>query len=535
MAVFPEAREGAWRYILLSLAVIAVGTLARVWFVASGQLDLVQDEAQYWDWSRHLQLSYYSKGPLIAWCNMLGTSLFGNTEQGVRAMAVFFSFGTQIVLLLFIGGLLRRPRTGFWTLFLLNTTPLFMASGVLMTTDSPLLFFWVSGLACLYWSQTGRGLRPWNAGLSLLVVCMALGVLAKYTMLAFAPLALVYGYLMQRKGLAPKGHVKRLALALGLGIVAGMVPIVWWNAINDWVGFRHVGALAGVAGSKPSPLVRFDRFPEYLGGQVGIILPWWLLYILWGGWQTLRGSKKPPQGPKADPQELFYDERWLLGLFFWPLWLFFLLWSLHTKIYPNWPAMSYATGAILGGFALARHLSYARGRTRKLARLWPALGILTFVLLHAQNWIPLPTAVDPTLRLKGWENMGAELGRLQKSAFDDPAQVFYFADTYDVTAALAFYAPDQPRAYCAYIDRRMNQYDLWPGPQDKKGWDALFVLKRFKDRLPAELEKMFASVDARHYQSTHGGKPARKFTIVLCRDFNGFWPEVESEVGKKAF
>ena len=30
-------------------------------------LDLAQDEAHYWDWSRHLDWSYYSKGPLVAY------------------------------------------------------------------------------------------------------------------------------------------------------------------------------------------------------------------------------------------------------------------------------------------------------------------------------------------------------------------------------------------------------------------------------------------------------------------------------------
>src|SRR2546430_1542444 len=30
-------------------------------------VDLSGDEAQYWDWSRNLDLSYYSKGPLIAY------------------------------------------------------------------------------------------------------------------------------------------------------------------------------------------------------------------------------------------------------------------------------------------------------------------------------------------------------------------------------------------------------------------------------------------------------------------------------------
>lgn len=523
-----QAQGRPRRYIIFSVAVIAVTTLVRWWFISSGQLDLVQDEAQYWDWSRHLQLSYYSKGPLIAWCNALGSMFFGNTEQGVRCMAVFFSMCTQAAFLMLVSVLMGRPRTGFWTLFLLNTTPLFMASGVLMTTDSPLLFFWVSGLCCVYWSRTAtRSTWP----LVLLGGCVALGVLAKYTMLAFAPLALAYAVALRVKGLAPGGYVPRLAVALLAGAAVGLLPVAIWNAMNDWVGFRHVGTLAGISGSKPAPLIRFDRFPEYFGGQVGILLPWWFFYILWGGWQAVRGVRTQANAGDADPRALVTDERLLLGIFFWPLWLFFIIWSFHTKIYPNWSAMSYAAGAVLGGFAFARHMSYCAGRMRSLTRLWPMLGLAAFALLHLQNWLPLPASLNPAMRLKGWADMGRELARIEQSAFDDPHHVFYFADTYDITAALAFYAPGQPHAYCAYFDRRMNQYDLWPGPQDKKGWDALFVLKKFKDRVPDALYAMFSSVTIRHYQSKHLGDPARKFTIVLCRDFNGYWPQVQ----KKAF
>ena len=35
------------------------------------------DEAHYWDWSRHLDWSYYSKGPLVAWLIRASCELFG--------------------------------------------------------------------------------------------------------------------------------------------------------------------------------------------------------------------------------------------------------------------------------------------------------------------------------------------------------------------------------------------------------------------------------------------------------------------------
>ena len=54
----------------LSLLLIS---LFRVYFILTCPFDLTADEAQYWEWSRHLDWSYYSKGPMIAYLIYLGT------------------------------------------------------------------------------------------------------------------------------------------------------------------------------------------------------------------------------------------------------------------------------------------------------------------------------------------------------------------------------------------------------------------------------------------------------------------------------
>ena len=127
-------RPGLWAW-----TIITVSLAVRLWFVASGQLDLVQDEAQYWDWSRRLQWSYYSKGPLIAWVIGFWTHLFGSTELGVRMGAVVNATVAQIMLWYGVSRLMGRPRLAVLSLAVANTMPLFLAAGVLMTTDNILL------------------------------------------------------------------------------------------------------------------------------------------------------------------------------------------------------------------------------------------------------------------------------------------------------------------------------------------------------------------------------------------------------------
>ena len=68
-----------------ALLLVAAFLLARivylVWFC---RYDLVEDEAQYWLWSRYLDWSYYSKGPGVAWAIWAATKVLGDAEWAVR-------------------------------------------------------------------------------------------------------------------------------------------------------------------------------------------------------------------------------------------------------------------------------------------------------------------------------------------------------------------------------------------------------------------------------------------------------------------
>src|SRR4051812_26093343 len=58
--------------------VVAFGVANLVYLFAFCPYDLAPDEAHYWDWSRKLDWSYYSKGPLVAWLIRAGVELFGD-------------------------------------------------------------------------------------------------------------------------------------------------------------------------------------------------------------------------------------------------------------------------------------------------------------------------------------------------------------------------------------------------------------------------------------------------------------------------
>src|SRR2546423_1254830 len=66
-------------YRVAAYALIAAFGLANlVYLFAFCPYDLAPDEAHYWDWSRKLDWSYYSKGPLVAWLIRAALELFGD-------------------------------------------------------------------------------------------------------------------------------------------------------------------------------------------------------------------------------------------------------------------------------------------------------------------------------------------------------------------------------------------------------------------------------------------------------------------------
>ena len=185
--------------------------------------------------------------------------------------------------------------------------------------------------------------------------------------------------------------------------------------------------------------------------------------------------------------------------------------------------MSYVGGIILAAVGVERLVAgLGKPHWRKLLAVWFTLGALLFGVAHFQNWLPIPASINPSTRLKGWGDLGEEIDRIRHS-LPDPDKVFFLSDAYDMTAELAFYIPGQPITFCVDFGRRMSQYDIWPGPEDKKGWDAVFV-RRDGTEVPPQLLDMFESAELKRYTTSHNGKPGRSFTIIVLRGFNGTWP-----------
>ncbi|WP_456324457.1 glycosyltransferase family 39 protein [Desulfonauticus submarinus] len=486
---------------LLAFGIILFSFLLRLGIILSGQINLYYDEAQYWDWSRNLDWSYYSKGPLIAYFIWFWTKIFGPTELGIRFGACL---NLTILQSLIYFGLKticsqKTHSTSYLPLVALiiaTTTPLFLVTGILMTTDNLLVLCYSFALFFLYfYLQT-----PKNKYLIGILISLILGTLAKYTMLIFIPLSLFVCFKYQKK------QTLKLTLTLLLGGTIGLLPILIWNIKYNFVGIKHVLYRGSLAGNKAKEFFRPWHFPEFLASQIGVLTPWYffLLFKAWFNNNTQIFLK---------PQEYTFCKT-----FFWPIWLAFTALSFHTKVEANWPALSYVPALIILAISFLQ-------LNLKWQKIVFTCGAITFILFHSIVFIPMPGKLDVLQRMRGYEQIGHYIKQLKQTQFKNPNKIFIISDSYGITSELSFYVPGQQRAFCVNFGRKQNQYDIWPSPKNKIGWDAIFVTKGIEKNIPPLLKKMFKRVlRPIIFHSTHKNKPGQVVSIIICYEYNGFWP-----------
>jgi len=491
-------------YMYLTVVLLISATTFRLWYIASGALDLAPDEAHYWEWSRRLDWSYYSKGPMVAYLIAAFTHLGSSTEFFVRLPAVLLSAGTGVVVCLLARELFASERLGFLAVLACSANPLYAAGSILMTIDAPTAFFWTLAVYST-WRAVRSNLpdtrRRWWV---VFAVALGFGVLSKYTMLLIVPC--VGAYLVISPVARPCLRTREPYLAIVLAFVL-CTPVLVWNAEHDWVSFRHVGALAGLAPTEEAHCAA-KTFFEFLGSQFAVVSPVLFIGIVMAMITSGRLGIRERR-----------DEYLFLFLFAAPPLAFFLLWSVYEKVEGNWAAPAYLTATI----ALAALWEEQRVRVSRIALvLLP--GFLMVALAHFPGLpryvgLSLAPQVDLTRRLDGWRALGTVVGKILQET--DGENAFLVSDHYQIASELAFYVAGQPRVYNIDAGRRMNQYDIWGGLDTLRGQDGLFVTYGDWDAPQRVQEACEAMHKLQVVETSHLGRPGQTFSIFRCVRYKG--------------
>lgn len=485
------------RYTLYFWILLLLLFIAKLLYIGWGPLDLAPDEAHYWDWSRHLDISYYSKGPFIAYNIFFGTflgKLLGinppNPGFWVRFPAVINSSLLGIIAWFFTNRLWRDKRYSFYVILILTAIPIYAVGSIITTVDNPLMLFWALYVYLVFLAlDTGKGFYWCLSGLAL-----GLGFLSKYIMIILIPC--VFLYLLTTRQY--RFWLARKEFYLGL-LVSSIffLPVLSWNIKYNWIGIRHLMGQAGVQ----KPLFSLHIF-EFIGMQVGVVSPIIFILIIMGfikAW-ILRNDYK-------------YNFLFWTGI---PIGIFYLILSLHEYCQANWPAPLYLTGAVLTGRIFCN---------KGILKIGIVLGIIMWLLVFCIDLFPnIPKNLDPTVRLRGWKKLGLEVGRIKEALPHLPAEGagFIFSNTYQITSELAYYVPGQPAAYCVNLGRRMNQYDIWQDFDNLIGYNAVYVKHRDREIEEAVIDAFQSWEKLPLIDIEMGDRLIHQYSVFLCKGFKGF-------------
>ncbi|MFZ0827475.1 MAG: glycosyltransferase family 39 protein [Verrucomicrobiia bacterium] len=457
----PAESEMEWLH--LGYVLVFIILIARWGYLASGIIELGEDEGYQWLWSKHLALSYYSKPPGIALIQFAGTLLFGDTAFGIRFFSPLFAAVASVLLLRFLAREISA-RAGFWLLLIAAATPLLDAGGILMTIDPPLVLCWtwafIAGWRAV---QTDGQARHW------LIVGLALGLgfLCKYS----AAFQIVCWMILFALWPAARMHLRRPGPWLALLIfMACTAPVLIWNAQHGWITVHHVGDNAGLRGQW-HPTLRY--FWEFLFGEMGLLNPIFFIGALWAMFAFWRQRKEQP-----------------LWLYFFcmgaPLFLGHWLWSFHSRVQLNWIAP-----AVLPMFCLM--VAYWNGRrgVKPLLATGLALGFLAVLIMHQSNFIgkisgqPLPGQLDPLRRVRAWQSTAALVESERETLEAEGKPAFVITEHYGMTSLCTFYSPPAKAALTSgplvyFMDSAgpLNQFYFWPEYRyrdSRQGQNAIFV------------------------------------------------------------
>lgn len=479
------------RVFYFSLFIIS---LFRIYFILHGPVDISPDEAHYWEWSRRLDLSYYSKGPMIAYLIAFSTWIFGDNPFGVRVLAVVCSFlGSLFVYK--IGRKLFDEKTGYISGILFQLIPLFSTFGIIFTIDSPFILFWVISMYLFLLAIEGRKIH-WL----LLGLFIGFGLLTKYTM-AFFYLC-IFVYLLKKDG----GRITNFKNPmLYLCIVISLIvfsPVIIWNFQHDWVTLKHT---AGQAHIYEGLKVNLKYFAEFTGSQLLVVTP---LIFIFGLYFVLK-----PSALSLQP-----NQQWFLISFSIPVLVFFFLKSIQGKVQANWAMPAYIPFLIVFAYALIQRVY------KKLIISAILVAFIFTFLNYALPYLNLPEKIDPSARLKGWKELGEKVSEIKKE-FEKKGKVVIFSDRYQIASELAFYTKGKPIVYCINLVRRMNQYDLWQSINnelyDLSVVHGIYVVYGTKNEPEPEVSSAFDRCSSENFTVFKKGVKIRDYTIFKCYIFKG--------------
>jgi hypothetical protein len=442
----PQAARGEALRSWLPFALMA-GFFLAIKVVMSVVMNPIGDEAYYWLWGQHLDLSYFDHPPLHAWLLRLVDAIFGWNLPSLRLLT-WMSFAATLAIFWHWARRLapEAPFQHFWRMLCIYlASPLFLGMSTIAFNDHLMIALCLGSahfmlLFAERWEAGHQGYR-W---LYLSAALLGLAVFTKYNAV-FLGLGYVAFFLL-RPSLRPLFGNPHTYLA-GLLSVAIQAPVFYWNLVEGLASYRFHFA---------------ERWsgPLRLSWEAPILFIFVALIVIspFAAIGVVRYFAREPENAFAARAKQLAASVFTFSslamlvlasfaevLFYWNIVAFLLVLPLAVR-------------AIGTRWVFWLHMLYGGG--------------MALLLVFNQAVAPVGNifgAYDWTISSTyGWNEIGSEVEALRK----EHPQAFVATSFYTTAAQLGFAIGD---ADVVALSPRHDQFDFWFDPEAHRGRDAIIV------------------------------------------------------------
>lgn len=326
---------------------------------------IVGDEAYYWFWSQHLQLSYFDHPAMISWLinlSNIASQLINIPDfLGFRLAMITLSTYTFYIWLQIFNYENNKSQISlllFTCFYMLN--PLLGLGGIFATPDIPLMLFW--SLSALTVKKILLDHR--NLDYALLGLFLGLGFCSKYHIVLF-PITYLVCFIINKQ--ISLFNFKKVTLTLLFGLIFSL-PVLIWNYNNEFSSFKFQLS-HGLGSSESANQYDWLWTASYFLGQIALFNPI-LMYEL-----LVRIKNNISKN---------------LSIY---QWLFFVYSSTKAKVEANWPIVSHVQAL--------QSLNYQNQKIIRWALaywliIWCTLMTLLFMPIGQKKITALPTSLTVT-------------------------------------------------------------------------------------------------------------------------------------------
>jgi dolichol-phosphate mannosyltransferase len=411
-----------WR--MITVVIVAYVLLLKIAFM--GLVNVIPEEAYYWNYAQHLDIGYLDHPPLVAWLIWLSTSLLGSSEFSVRLPA-FLAWIVAAIFMFRLTANLCDRSAAFRSVLLLAVLPMYFGMGFFITPDAPLYAAWAG---CLYFLEralvAGQRRSWWGVGL-----CVGLGMLAKYTiaLLGLGTLTFLLVDTRSRRWLLrPQPY---LAAVMGMVLFS---PVLLWNMRNAWASFVFQGPNRWSGGSDFSLHI-------ILASLFLVLTPVGMLAV---GKIFLPHRSTAPQSPYQVNRQR-RQRLWLLSFMLVPLFVF-IVHSLHNDSKLHWTGPVFLAAIPFLAAGMVPYVGEIPGFLGRLVRRAWMPTIVTVLFIYGGVFyyfsLGLPGAPMSAKRAFGpWRLLTQRVDQIEHGLFDETGSepIIVGMDKHMISSETSFY------------------------------------------------------------------------------------------------